>query len=378
MSFSVKGWCPGALRPMQSGDGLVVRVRPVAGRLTQVQAAGIAQAARAHGNGLIDLSGRANVQLRGVTPESHPALIADLAQLGLIDPDIATEARRNIIVTPFANAATYALAESLQAALAAGPELPGKFGFLLDCGSAPVMADTQADIRFERAPDGQLLLRCAGCDLGAPVTEGRAAEAALDLAEWFVRAGGVVDGRGRMSRLIGSGVSPEGTLRPLIAPATALSRPEPGLTVQGALVGLAFGQMHAETLAALASLGPIRVTPWRMLLIEGLSTLPGLPDLITEAGDPRLRVFACTGAPGCPQAARPTREIARVLAPRVAAGQTLHVSGCAKGCAWPAPADLTLIATLEGFDLVRDGRTSDHPAYTRISPAALPDLPEFS
>ena len=24
----VKGWCPGAHRPMMSGDGLVVRIRP--------------------------------------------------------------------------------------------------------------------------------------------------------------------------------------------------------------------------------------------------------------------------------------------------------------------------------------------------------------
>ena len=30
---AIKGWCPGALRPMQSGDGLVVRVRPFGGRL---------------------------------------------------------------------------------------------------------------------------------------------------------------------------------------------------------------------------------------------------------------------------------------------------------------------------------------------------------
>ena len=44
--FQVQGWCPGALRPMQSGDGLVVRVRPQAGRLTAAQAAGIANAAR--------------------------------------------------------------------------------------------------------------------------------------------------------------------------------------------------------------------------------------------------------------------------------------------------------------------------------------------
>ena len=30
---AIKGWCPGALRPMQSGDGLVVRVRPFGGRV---------------------------------------------------------------------------------------------------------------------------------------------------------------------------------------------------------------------------------------------------------------------------------------------------------------------------------------------------------
>ena len=37
--FEIKGWCPSALRPMQSGDGLVVRVRPRGGRLSAEQAA---------------------------------------------------------------------------------------------------------------------------------------------------------------------------------------------------------------------------------------------------------------------------------------------------------------------------------------------------
>lgn len=378
MNYTVQGWCPGALRPMVSGDGLVVRVRPVAGRLTQAQAAVIAQVSRAHGNGLIDLSGRANVQLRGVTPETHSALIADLARHGLIDPDIAAETRRNIIVTPFADAATQALAERLQRALARAPELPGKFGFLLDCGAQPVMADTPADIRIERTPEGQLLLRCAGCDLGAPVTEDDAAEAAIALAEWFVRAGGVIDGRGRMARLIARGTRPDGALSPQCAPTPALPRPEPGITPQGALIGFEFGQMEAETLTALAALGPIRVTPWRMLLIEGLSGMPDPPGLITKGGDPRLRVFACTGAPGCLQAVRPTRDLASTLTPCLAPGRTLHVSGCAKGCAWPARADLTLVATPWGFNLVRDGCASDTPAYRNLSLAALTDLPELS
>ncbi|WP_252979256.1 hypothetical protein [Mameliella alba] len=36
----IKGWCPGAWRPMLSGDGLVVRVRPHLARLDADQARG--------------------------------------------------------------------------------------------------------------------------------------------------------------------------------------------------------------------------------------------------------------------------------------------------------------------------------------------------
>ncbi|WP_321364535.1 precorrin-3B synthase [uncultured Celeribacter sp.] len=385
MSFKVQGWCPGALRPMASGDGLVVRVRPPSGRLTEMQASGIAEGAQRYGNGVIDLSGRANVQIRGVTAETHAPLIATLRKLDLIDADVAAETRRNIIVTPFADAKTYRLAEALQHALGDAPALPGKFGFILDCGAAPVMADVQADIRFERAVDGTLLVRAAGCDLGAPVPEDEAAEAALALAHWFTQAGGVIDGRGRMAQLIATGARPEGQLAPVIAPASAQSQaqsqartqPVPGIVKQGALVAVAFGQIDADTLGALAALGPLRVTPWRMILIERLTWMPNLPGLITDPTDPLLRVHACTGAPGCLQAHGPTRDLARCLAPHLPEGKTLHVSGCAKGCAWPLPADLTLVATPSGLSVIRDGRASDTPETAAISPSEPRHISEF-
>ena len=78
----VKGWCPGAYKPMQSGDGLVVRVRPMAAQISAAQATGLAQAAQAHGNGFIDLTNRANLQIRGVSTDSYPALMADLDSMG--------------------------------------------------------------------------------------------------------------------------------------------------------------------------------------------------------------------------------------------------------------------------------------------------------
>lgn len=369
---AIKGWCPGALRPMESGDGWVVRVRAHGGRLSQQQAAAIAQAARAYGNGLIDLTGRANLQLRGITPDTHADLIAALRAVGLIDADIAAETRRNIIVTPFADAETDALAAGLEAALAAsGLTLPAKFGFAVDCGPARVLTDTPADIRIERDPDGHLILRADGCTLGAPF---RSSEDAVALADWFLRNGGVSGGRGRMATLVSRGLLPPDAR---LTPANAAPAPGPGPVPDGILVALEFGQADAATLDDLARLGPLRLTPWRMLLIEGINFPPALPGLILDPNDPRLRLRACSGAPACPQAHAATRPLARRLASAVPVGCILHISGCAKGCGWPSRANLALVATPHGFDAVRGGRASDPPMLRGLDPDHMPPLPEL-
>lgn len=376
MSFEVKGWCPGALRPMESGDGWVVRVRVPGGRMTAEQARGIAAAAARHGNGLIDLSARANVQLRGVTLESHAPLIAELRALDLIDRDESAEARRNIVVQPFwtAGDGTADMAAALAAALAATDlPLPGKFGFALDTGPTPVLRALSCDIRVERHADGFLVL-ADGATTGAVVTEAEAPQAALALARWFVESGGITAGRGRMRpHLTRAGLPPDfrDARRMERRDFVAKSGPCPG----GALVALAFGQMRAETLDLLAHHGALRVTPWRMLLVEGVTAPPAIPGLLTDPDDPLTRVVACTGAPGCPQARRVTRDLAARLAPAVPEGRLLHVSGCAKGCAHPFPADLTFTATGSGFDLIRHGRAGEaalaHLTPDQITPESL-------
>ena len=368
-AWEIKGWCPGALRPMQSGDGLVTRIRPPLGRLTPRQAEAIATAAKTHGNGIIDLSARANLQLRGVTEASHPRLIDDLRAEGLIDPDIQTESLRNLIVTPFRDTETNALAASMTAALARMPKLPGKFGFALDTGPRPVLTGASVDIRVERDPQGRLTLRPEGHPLGQPVTD--LATDAIAMADWFVGNGGITNARGRMAALIARGIVPPGCS---LTPAEPLPPPHPGRHEDGALVALAFGQMRAETMQALADLGhEIRPTPWRMLLIVGATTLPAIPGLITDSTDPILRITACTGAPACPQGLGDTRNLARLLASLLPEGQTLHLSGCAKGCAHPAPADLTLTATGTGYDLIRNGTASDTSSLTGLTQKAIED-----
>jgi precorrin-3B synthase len=237
-----------------------------------------------------------------------------------------------------------------------------------------VLADASADIRLERDVTGRLILRPDGHPFGRLVTDLDADIRAL--VTWFLASGGMTEGRGRMAPHLARASLPQGFTVP---PATPLPRPRPGPHPEGALVAFAFGQIGADTFGALAARGhALRLTPWRMILIAGLPGLPDDPALITRPDDPLLRVAACTGAPGCPQALGPTRGLARTLARTLAgtlartlaaeAGHPLHVSGCAKGCAHPGPAETTLVATPRGYDIIRGGCASDAPHLTDQPP----------
>lgn len=372
----IQGWCPGALRPMMSGDGLVVRVRPKEGRLSSAQLSEIARLSIEHGNGLIDFSNRANVQLRGVTQGSHGPLIDGLRAINLIDPDPETESRRNIIVSPLwaDGDGTRRVAQHLMAMLEAADDLalPGKFGFAVDLAGPPVLGDIASDIRIER--DGNFaLIRPDGSQYAMRVPVEKAAESAIRLAYWFVMTGGVIDGRGRMrAHMKRHGVELPSAFNHVITPWDKAPTPKPGLHDLGTFVGFEFGQASAETVSNLTKYADFfRISPWQMILLEGQHALPEIDGVITNPNDPMRRVVACTGAPGCPQAHQPTRDLARALAPNVPAGKTLHVSGCAKGCARASECDVVLVAQTTGFGLVKQGRASDTPLLSGITADAL-------
>jgi precorrin-3B synthase len=373
MNAAIKGWCPSALQPMRSGDGLLVRIRPHGGRFSAAQALGLAGLAERFGNGLIDLTIRANLQLRGVSAATHAALMQGLARLDLLDTDLDLEAQRNILASPFAAEGDdiQSLAAELDQALATRClGLPGKFGFAVDCGAKRVLTQASADVRIERSVAGGLIVRADSAQFGCPVTRAEAAETALSLARWLVASGRVKSGRGRIvahSR----GALPvrfAGHVRPV----EALPLPWPRLYPGGALVALAFGQMQAAALKFLAAgASGLRLTPWRMIFVEGLGAMPRYAGIVTSADDPILRVAACSGAPACPAALAETRELAAALAAQLAAHAQLHVSGCAKGCAHTGRSSITLVATERGFDLIRDGSVRDAPALRGLDRAAI-------
>ena len=353
-----RGWCPSLHEPMESGDGLLLRVRPPAAGLRAADARLLARMAACHGNGRIDLTQRANFQPRGFSPASARAFAGAMVAAGLAAADPAVERGRNLLAPPLLGVdatlhpGTAALVAAMAAAMRAWPVLPAKFGVVVD-GGGLLPLPMQADIG---ARPGEIHVggAMASCD-DIPA-------AATRLAQWFAGRGEprmrhavAALGAGAILRAVG--------LAPRPVP-PALPAPRSVGRLPGALgVAPAFGALEAAQLEILADLaetgdGTLRLTPWRTLLLPGVIALP--EGLITDADDPRLRIRACTGAPGCASGWIETRAAAAQAATRGIPG-LLHVSGCGKGCAHPGPAPRLLLGTARGFAVARDARAAAPP-----------------
>ena len=348
--WAVRGWCPDAWRPMMSGDGLLVRVKPRLGLFSREQVLALCDAATAWGNGLVDVTRRANLQIRGVRGGNWPALLEHLVAQGLVDDDPAAERRRNILVAPDWRAGddSHRIASELLGRLEELPELPGKTGFVVDAGASRILADEPGDFRIERGETGSLILRAEGRTHGVEVGRGKEVDGLISLARWFLESGGPDAGRMVRHRAeLPAGLAGSRT------PARSVAPIGPGTHALGAAYGVPFGRADARVLAGAARSAPtLRITPWRVLLLEDARPAH-IEGLIDNPTGPLLRTDACPGAPDCSQATVETRELARRLAPQIAGH--LHVSGCEKGCARSRPADVTVTGDGGRYDLVCDG-----------------------
>ncbi|THH39171.1 cobalamin biosynthesis protein CobG [Aliishimia ponticola] len=356
---------------MMSGDGLVVRVRPKLARLNRNQALGLCAFAQRFGTGFIDLTNRANLQIRGVASAQHDALLQGLAALDLLDVDPALESRRNILVSPFwlPGDLTERLSRAVLDAVPDLPELPAKVGVAVDTDQAPLLSAGSADFRFERSASG-LILRADGARAGRVVSEAAALQALAEMIDWF-NARRTGDMR-RMASVVAHHALPADWLQE--PPRAAAARPTPGALALGMLAGAAFGQIDAAQMQDVIRRGDVRglrVTPWRLFVLEGAQDAA---PYITDESDPLLRAHACAGAPFCPQSSVETRALATRLAGRVPG--VLHVSGCAKGCAHPKSADTTLVGRDGAFDLVENGTPWDEPHRYGLTPDDLNNLSE--
>jgi precorrin-3B synthase len=401
VAYDVKGWCPGALRPMQSGDGLIVRIRPRSATFNAQELTRLADASRRFGNGHIDLTRRANLQIRGVREAQLPQLHEIIARLGLLDDDADAEAVRNVMINPLAGIDpgevldVRTIGRELARLLASEQSiwaLPGKFGFVLDGGGALTLAGQPADIRLTAVSSGRQVAigldTRAGVEWLGSISPDAAAAAAIEIGLAFIRVA-LPQGQRRMRDLSREDLA---SIRSAIAPRLDALREHPtNADVPGARIGLLdlgadrfavgiaapFGRIESDRLIkfteamATHGIGEIRLSPWRALYAAVPSRQVGQHLLdaaesdgwIVDPADSLLQVEACPGSSGCRSTALDTRRDGRRLArllPQFGFSGTIHVSGCAKGCAKSGRSDLVLVGAEGAYGVVRDGTSLDH------------------
>lgn len=441
--------CPGALRLHPADDGGLARIRVPAGLLTARQAEVLARAAQELGDGNLDITSRGNVQLRGLAPGSGGELGGRLRGAGLLPSDrhdrvrnVAASPLCGLDGRSPGDARTdvQAWARALDALLCAGgaedtdetgatdatdtpgdlSALSGRFLFGLDDGRGDIAA---------LAPDVTLIAE-AGGEAGGIAGEGDTRTAllcfatdgpGLRVAADDAPRAAVLAAREFLAALRESGrrawrvrdlapelrPRPEGLARRLAAAgigcalvphvALPLGTPTAPGPVHGpdgrwALsVAAPLGRMTAGQWRLVARTadrdgdGELRVTPWRGIVVPGLSAraaaaaTAALADagLITSADSPWHGAGACAGRPGCAKSLGDVRAdaTAALTGARPGGAGTLPVywSGCERRCGHPADGRwVDVLATADGYRVtVRDG---DRDGTTRA--AAAEELPE--
>ncbi|MCC6077157.1 precorrin-3B synthase [Pseudomonas sp. GCM10022188] len=380
--------CPGLWRIVSALDGGICRVKLPGGQLSSAQARAVAAAARTCASGVLELTNRSNLQLRGVRVERQAELVGGLLAAGLGPRRAEADDVRNLLLSPAAGRDRAAqldvrpLAGQLLDLLEDTPDfhrLSAKFALQLDGGEALAMLDHPHDLWLAAWPGGtriafglaggarrqalasvepaqvpqlvETLLRLF-LELAGAHTRMRELLAELPVAEFLDRL------QARLPFALERAVPALPLADTAAAPLGVYVQAQPGLTML--LAGAPLGRVDAAQLDALAELaeregsGELRLTPWQGVLLPDIpvARMAAVADALGEIGllldarAPLARLLACSGSSGCVKAHADTKADARRLAARLGehGPAQVHLSGCPRSCAAAHVAPYTLLA----------------------------------
>ena len=324
--------CPGVLRPHLAADGAMVRIRIPGGQTTGAALGHLGTLAAAYGSGLLQLTSRGSMQIRGLADPVPDDFVAAITEAGFL-PSAAHERVRNVVASPLTGLSggradlrplVAAVDQELRAA-ADLAELSGRFLFALDDGRGDVAA-LPFDVAYQ-ALDAEHGVIMAG-EQRRLVSTTAAAPALIEAARTTLRVPALRQAQGAGSSI------------PL------------GAVGEHASVVVPLGFLTAAQLAAVraaADDGPVVVTPWRGLVIPyAAARVPDLAaaGLVVDDASPWTLITACVGAPYCAKGRMETLVAARELAGRTDAGplRRTHVSGCERRCGAPNSEHVELVA----------------------------------
>jgi ferredoxin-nitrite reductase len=359
-----------------SQDAFMLRLRASGGILSAHQAAGLASIAEQYGGGYLDVTTRANLQIREIAAADAVSVLEAVQELGLTSRGAGADNIRNITGSPAAGIDphelidTRPLSRELHHYILNHRELyglPRKFNIAFDGGGQLAVLEDTNDIGFaavavgpgKAVPPGVYFRMLLGGvtghetfaqDAGVLLEPREAVAAAVAVVRTFIAHGERTDRRrARLKYLVGSWgiekfLAEAATHLPFswrIAP-LGIAEPRGEIDRRGHVgvhpqkpagrcwlgIVLPVGRLRAAQLRGLAQLaqrrgaGELRLTVWQNLLVPGIpeadvpaaaAEIEGL-GLAISAGAVRGGIVACTGNAGCKYALADTKRHGLALA----------------------------------------------------------------
>jgi ferredoxin-nitrite reductase len=379
------------------------------GILNVQQCRSIADLADLYSTGCLQVTNRANLQIREVHSEIPPEVWQDLQELGLASPCVEVDPIRNMMASPTAGIDrqqlldTRPLVKAWDDYLQTHPELSelsAKFSIGFDGGESVSIRNRRNDILLAagRWANSEIVftLHLNGINTGIVIQQSQCISVLAALADAYLE---YTKNRHRIE-----GKKPR--LRHLLADWGAASylekveknlpfslqqspidsseraiesdgylgihpQQQPGFSYIG--MALPLGRLKSKQLRNLANLAQniggstLRLTPWQNLLISDIpnsqvsEVKQQIADLGLHSSATNLDscLVACAGSSGCASSATDTQshalEMVRDLAQKLTIDRSIniHFSGCEKSCAQHQPIDITLI----GIQIQRGNET---------------------
>ena len=399
LSLSELPTCPGLFSGSRARDGILSRMRIPGGILNVAQFRAIADLVDRYSTGYVQVTNRANLQIRDLNSAVSAEVWQKLQELGLASRLVEVDPIRNIMASPTAGTDRKQLLDTRPLVAAWDgylqtqdelSELSAKFSIGFDGGELVSIRDRPNDILLvaERlSTDSEIVFRLhlnsatgiviqeSQCILvlaalasvyleytkNKPLIEGKKPRLRHLLADW-----GVEKYLEQIQHNLPFALqrSPIATSEKSIPNHKHLGihpQQQSGFSYIG--IALPLGRLKSHQLRDLANLaqtfarGTLRLTPWQNLLISDIpnSQLFEVKQQLADRGfhwsttNLDSCLVACAGSTGCASAMTDTQshaiEMVKVLAEKLQIDRpiNIHFSGCKKSCAQHSPIDITLV-----------------------------------
>ncbi|MEG4071002.1 precorrin-3B synthase [Microcoleus sp. Pol11C2] len=399
--------CPGLFYGSQARDGVLSRMRIPGGLLKAQQCRTIADLADQYSTGCLQVTNRANLQIREVNSEIAPEVWNRLQELGIASRRVEVDPIRNIMASPTAGIDRQQLLDTRPLVKAWDDylqthselsELSPKFSIGLDGGESVSIQALRNDILLAacgRSTQSEIVFRLhLNGDTGILIQESQCISVLAALASTYLeytKNRPRIDGKKPRLRHLLADWGPESYLErvqqnlPFLwqfpsctFPKNSQDAPsekslshhrhlgihpqrQSGFSYMG--IALPLGRLESKQLRNLANLaqkvasGTLRLTPWQNLLISDIpnsqifEVKQQVADLGLHSSATRLDscLVACAGSSGCASAATDTQSHALAMVRELGKKLTIdlpiniHLSGCQKSCAQHQPIDITLV-----------------------------------